>query len=332
MLRLFSALLKTVIALVVIAAGALAYYATRPLPQTQPVVNVEVLRGSTMREVSRQVASAGIGVEPTILTWLARLSGHANRVKAGNYQIAAGISPWELIELLTAGSTSYAEVAIIEGWNIRRMRAAIDGSPDLRHDSMGLPDAEVLARLDIPEAHPEGLFFPDTYFVSRGSSDFEVLRRAHQQMEKILQREWERRAPNLPLATPYEALILASVVEKETGLPQDRENVASVFINRLRAGMPLQSDPTVIYGMGEAYAGNLRKQDLQTDTPYNSYTRRGLPPTPVAMPGVAALRAVLNPPATPYYYFVSRGNGSSEFSRTLEEHNRAVARYQRGRG
>ncbi|MFT4171013.1 MAG: endolytic transglycosylase MltG [Rhodocyclaceae bacterium] len=332
MLRLFVTLFKVLVVLALIAAGVTIYYVQRPLPQARPIVDLEVLRGSSMREVARQVSAAGIDVSPMVLTWLARASGHDSRIKAGNYQISEGITPWGLIELLTSGSNAYAELALIEGWNFRRLRAALDGQPDLRHDTLGLPDADILARLNIPEAHPEGLFFPDTYYVVRGTSDLDVLRRAHEQMEKVLQREWEKRSPDLPLSTPYEALVLASVVEKETGVPQDRDRVASVFVNRLRAGMPLQSDPTVIYGMGTAYDGNLRKRDLQTDTPYNSYTRRGLPPTPVAMPGLAALRATLNPARTDFFYFVSRGNGTSEFSRTLDEHNRAVARYIKGRG
>lgn len=285
-----------------------------------------------MRDVARQIAAQGIDVSPTFLIWTARLSGRAHRMQAGNYRIEQGITPWGLIMLLSSGSTSYAQIAFIEGWNFRQLRAAIDAMPDVRHDTLGLSDAEVLAKLGLSERSPEGLFFPDTYFVTRGISDVEVLRRAHQQLQKVLDREWAQRAPGLPISTPYEGLTLASVVEKETGTPADRDKIASVFVNRLRIGMPLQSDPTVIYGMGADFDGNLRRRDLQTDTAYNSYVRRGLPPTPIAMPGLAAMRAAFNPARTDYLYFVSRGDGSSEFSRSLEEHNRAVMRFQKGRG
>jgi UPF0755 protein len=253
-------------------------------------------------------------------------------MQAGNYRIEQGITPWGLIMLLSSGSTSYAQIAFIDGWNFRQLRAVLDAMPDLKHDTLGLPDAEVMARLGIQDVGPEGQFYPDTYFVARGISDVEVLRRAHQQLQKILEREWSKRAPGLPINSIYEGLTLASVIEKETGVATDRDKIASVFVNRLRIGMPLQSDPTVIYGIGANFDGNLHRRDLQADNPYNSYTRRGLPPTPICMPGLAALRAAFNPAHTDFLYFVSRGDGSSQFSRSLEEHNRAVARYQKGKG
>ncbi|MEC5386520.1 endolytic transglycosylase MltG [Uliginosibacterium sp. H3] len=332
MLRLFSRLFWWGIVCAIVVAGLAVWYALQPLSQRATVLDVEVARGGTMRDVARQISQQGIDVSPTFLVWAARLSGRANRMQAGNYRIEQGITPWGLIMLLSSGSTSYAQVAFIEGWNFRQLRAALDAMPDLNHDTLGLSDADVLAKLGMQDASPEGLFFPDTYFVSRGVSDLEVLRRAHEQLQKVLDREWAQRSPGLPVNTAYEGLTLASVIEKETGTAADRDKVASVFVNRLRIGMPLQSDPTVIYGIGVNFDGNLRRRDLQADNPYNSYTRRGLPPTPIAMPGLAAMRAAFNPARTDFLYFVSRGDGSSQFSRSLEEHNRAVARYQKGKG
>jgi UPF0755 protein len=210
------------------------------------------------------------------------------------------------------------------------MRTAVEAHPFLEQDATGLSDAEILQRIGAAETHPEGLFFPDTYLFDKHSSALALYRRAYQAMQQRLQREWETRQAGLPLASPYEALILASIVEKETGRPEDRGLVASVFVNRLRIGMRLQTDPTVIYGYGEAFEGRLRRRHLDTDHPWNTYTRAGLPPTPIALPGMDSLRAALQPPASEYFYFVSRGDGSSQFSRNLAEHNRAVNRYQRG--
>ncbi|GAB4058868.1 endolytic transglycosylase MltG [Uliginosibacterium sediminicola] len=332
MIRFFFKFLRWAVLFVAVVTGTAAWYATRPLAQREAVLDVEIAHGSTMRDVARQVVEQGVEVSPRFLSWMARLAGRAHSIKAGNYRIEQGITPWDLLELLSAGSTSYAEIALVEGWSFRRLRATLDAMPDLKHDTLGMSDAQVLAELGLPGESAEGQFFPDTYFVARGVSDLEVLRRAASQMQKMLAQEWARRAPDLPLQTPYEGLTLASMVEKETGISADRGKIASVFVNRLRIGMPLQSDPTVIYGLGSNFDGNLTRRDLQTDTPYNSYTRRGLPPTPIAMPGLAALRAALHPEATNFLYFVARGDGSSQFSRSLEEHNRAVSRYQKGKG
>jgi UPF0755 protein len=222
-----------------------------------------------------------------------------------------------------------ATVIFVEGWTFRQIRKTLDEHPDVTHATRELTDEEVLQRLGIEDASPEGLFFPDTYHFARGNSDLRVLRRAQRLMQSHLEAQWAARAPELPLATPYEALILASIVEKETGREEERRLVAAVFVNRLRKGMLLQADPTVIYGLGETFDGNLRKRDLVADAPYNTYTRTGLPPTPIAMPGLASLAATLNPPASDVLYFVSRGDGSSHFSRTLGEHERAVTKYQR---
>lgn len=327
MFRLLAALL----ALAACIAGALAWYAHRPLRLAASPLDFTIEPGSSMRQVARQLVEAGVGVQPEVLVALARITRQANAIKAGSYEVEAGLTPLALLAKLTRGDVSQAELAIIEGWNFRQLRAALDRHPDLRHDSAGLSDAELLARIGSTAGHPEGLFFPDTYLFSRRSSDLDVLRRAHRHMLTVLDREWAQRARGLPYQNPYQALTMASIVEKETGQAADRPLVASVFVNRLNSGMLLQTDPTVIYGLGDAFDGNLRKRDLLADTAYNTYTRPGLPPTPIAMPGVAALRAALNPPATDYLYFVARGDGSSEFSRTLEEHNRAVAQYIRKR-
>lgn len=329
MKRLFFRVFVVALMGVLAAVAGLAWFAHSPVGLRQSPLDFTIEPGSGMRQVARQLTDAGIDSWPGALVLLARVTRQANGIKAGSYEVEAGVTPLVLLTMLTRGDVSQAELALIEGWNFRQFRAALDRHPDLRHDSAGLSDTELLTRIGADASHPEGQFFPDTYLFSRRSSDLEVLRRAHRQQQKILQREWGKRAEGLPYPTPYEALIIASIVEKETGQAADRPMVASVFINRLRSGMLLQTDPTVIYGIGPAFDGNLRKRDLQTDTPYNTYTRPGLPPTPISMPGVAALRAVLNPPSTEYLYFVARGDGSSAFSRTLAEHNRAVARYIR---
>ncbi|MDP5239445.1 endolytic transglycosylase MltG [Uliginosibacterium sp. 31-16] len=329
MLRTISRLFKLSLFLLIVSVAAGAWYVLQPLSLRQPTVDFEVARGESMKQIARKVADAGVDVWPPALIWLARLSGHSVRIKAGSYRIDKPIAAWDLVALMSTGANAYADISFIEGWSFSRVRSTLNTHPDMTHDTQALSDEELMARLDLPGVPPEGMFAPDTYSFSRGGSDLDVLRRAQQRMAQIVQREWQGRASDLPLRTPYEALILASVVEKETGKAQDRGRIASVFINRLRIGMPLQSDPTVIYGMGADFDGNLRRRDLQSDTPFNSYTRGGLPPTPIAMPGAAALQAALHPEPGNYLYFVARGDGSSEFSRTLEEHNRAVTRYQR---
>jgi UPF0755 protein len=259
---------------------------------------------------------------------LARANGASGSVKAGSYQVSAGVTPLLLIRKIMRGEVAQAEVLFVEGWNFRQMREAMNAHGDLKHDSASLSEAEIMAKLGAPEVFPEGMFFPDTYVFAKGASDIAVLARAHRVMKRQLESAWSKRAADLPMTDPYEALILASIVEKETGRSSDREMIAAVFMNRLRRKMKLQTDPSVIYGMGERFDGNLRKRDLLTDTPFNTYTRRGLPPHPIAMPGLASLAAVMHPAQTDALYFVSRGDGTSEFSRTLAEHNRAVAKYQ----
>lgn len=297
----------------------------------QSVVVFDIRPGLGLRSAAQAMADAGVGIRPWQFALLGRLSGRDRQIKAGSYEVGPGVTAWQLLEKLTAGDVTQAEIVIVEGKTFRELRAKLDAHPDLRHDTAGLTDGDILRLIGATATHPEGRFFPDTYFFARQSSDLDIYRRAYRAMEQRLAAAWENRDPTVPYKTADEALIMASIIEKETGAAADRGKVASVFVNRLRLGMPLQTDPTVIYGMGEKFDGNLRKRDLQTDTPWNTYTRAGLPPTPICLPGMAAIEAALHPPATDYYYFVARGDGSSVFSRTLEEHNRAVAKYQLGR-
>jgi UPF0755 protein len=312
-----------------VACGGLAWYLAAPVAPPQSPLQFDVRKGSTLTAVSRQLAEAGVLKFPALFVLLGRALGKAGSIKAGNYEIEAPIKPLELLRKITEGDYTQEKFVIPEGWTFRQLRRALDEHPALRHETAMLTDNEILARLGSNERSAEGWFFPDTYYVSSGSSDLAVLRRAHRLMRQHLVEQWERRADALPLASPYEALILASIIEKETGRPEERPLIAAVFINRLRAGMKLQTDPTVIYGLGEGFDGNLRKRDLAADTEYNTYTRAGLPPTPIALPGLAAIRATLDPAASDALYFVARGDGTSHFSRTLAEHERAVTKYQR---
>ncbi len=288
----------------------------------------EIPARSGFRAASQRIADAGIGVGRVEFELLARTLGRAQDIKAGSYEIATALTPMQLLDKLTRGDVTQAEVKFIEGWTFRQVRAVLAASPDLKHDAAKLTDAELLAQLGAREAHPEGLFFPDTYLFSRGASELAVLKRAYAAMQRHLAREWEAREAGALYKSPYDALIMASVIEKETGRAAERDQIAGVLVNRLRIGMLLQVDPSVIYGLGEAFDGNLRKIHLQTDGPYNTYMRAGLPPTPIAMPGLGSLRAALRPAKTPAFYYVARGDGTSQFSRTLEEHNRAVRKYQ----
>jgi UPF0755 protein len=282
------------------------------------------------RAIAEAWVAAGVQTSPHWLYEWFRWSGDARRIRAGSYEITAGTTPRGLLEKMVLGDETLVTVRLIEGWTFRQFRAELARAPGLRQDTAAMSDKQIMEALGRPGVHPEGRFFPDTYAYSRGSSDLAVLRRALNAMERRLAAAWEQRAAGVPLRSPDEALILASIVEKETGLEADRGQVAGVFANRLRIGMRLQTDPTVIYGLGEAFDGNLRRRDLETDTPYNTYTRAGLPPTPIAMPGKRSLLAAVNPEATKALYFVARGDGTSVFSENLADHNRAVNRYQRG--
>ncbi len=329
-----SLLFRLKISLLLAAAAALGFcawmlaFALSPVELASPAVEFSIRPGSTLRGATRQIIAAGVPVPDWKFNLLARAYGASASLKAGSYQVSAGVTPMLLIRKVTRGEYAQTEILFVEGWTFRQMRDAMDAHPDLKHDSAKLSDAEVMARLGAADVFPEGMFFPDTYVFAKGSSDIAVLAHAYGAMQKQLQRAWAQRAPEVPMADPYQALILASIVEKETGRESDRALIAGVFANRLRLGMKLQTDPTVIYGLGEKFDGNLRKRDLVTDTPFNTYTRLGLPPHPIAMPGLASIDTVMHPATTDALYFVSRGDGTSEFSRTLIEHNRAVAKYQ----
>lgn len=312
------------------AAGYGAWYVSTRLEVARLPVEVEIPRGAGFRAAVDQLEKAGIRVRPLEFELLARALGRERDIKAGSYEIAQPVTPTELLDKLTRGDVTQAEIRLIEGWTFAQLRGALDASPDLRHETTGLEDAQVLALLQASESHPEGLFFPDTYLFAKGSSDLRVLRRAYRAMQRHLKEEWEARSPNVPYRSPYEALIMASIIEKETGKASERDLIGGVLANRLRIGMRLQVDPTVIYGLGSAFDGNLKKVHLLEDGPYNTYTRAGLPPTPIAMPGLASLRSAMRPGKTEALYYVSKGDGSSQFSRTLDEHNRAVSRFQRG--
>ena len=329
-MRLFRALV-VITALVLGAASAVAFvWYRQPLPLPATPFEFEVRPGATLAAVARQLRDAGVIVHPLPLIALARVKGVDRTIKAGSYEVGEGITLPQLLAKLTQGDVTQSSLTIVEGTTFADLMRSLGESGQIARTLADLPDTELLARLGIAEKSPEGQFFPDTYFFANGSSDAALLKRSHRALAERLRIGWERRAPDLPFATPYEALILASIVEKETGRPDDRPLIASVLVNRLKRGMRLQVDPTVIYGIGDKFDGNLRKRDLDADTAYNTYVRDGLPPTPIALPSQASLDAVLNPPATAYLYFVSRGDGTSEFSSTLADHNRAVSKYQKG--
>ncbi|RYY97151.1 MAG: endolytic transglycosylase MltG [Comamonadaceae bacterium] len=311
--------------------GWALWWLHQPLKLPAATVDLPVEPGTTPRGIAQSVRQAGVEVEPQLLYWWFRFSGQDRQIRAGSYELEQGVTPRSLLAVLVRGEEATRSVVIVEGWNIRQVRAALAKADMLRPDSVGMNDAQLMQAVGLPGKHPEGRFFPDTYTYSKGSSDIAVLQRAMRAMNRKLDAAWAARASDLPLKTAEEALILASIVEKETGKPTDRPEIAGVFANRLRIGMLLQTDPTVIYGLGEAFDGNLRRRDLQADTPWNTYTRAGLPPTPIAMPGQAALLAAVQPARTSALYFVSRGDGSSEFSENLDAHNRAVNKYIRGR-
>jgi UPF0755 protein len=279
--------------------------------------------------VARQFEQDGLLENPRLFVLFARLQGRAGKIKAGVYQLDRAVSKIELLDMITRGNVSRSQITLIEGWNFRQLRSTLDANQNIRHDTLNLSNSEILQRIGAAEVHPEGLFFPETYYIAAGSSDIELLKMAYRLMQKRLNEAWLARSPDSMLATPYQALILASIVEKETGTSADRPMIAGVFTNRLRIHMMLQTDPTVIYGLGEAFDGNLRRSDLTRDTPYNTYTRGGLPPTPIALPGLGALNAALHPAKTDALYFVARGDGSSKFSSNLDAHNRAVNQYQK---
>ena len=331
LLRLLAVLLLLAIA----GSAALAWWwLQRPLALSAATVELSIEPGTSPHEVAPAWVRAGVMTDPRLLYQWFRVSGDARRIRAGSYELEPGDTPRSLLAKMVQGDEAFERVRLIEGWTFRQFRAALAAAPHLKPAGAQLSEAELMAAIGLPGVPAEGRFHPDTYLYSRGVSDLTVLRRAAQLQSRRLAAVWAERAPDLPLQTPEQALVLASIVEKETGTAADRGRVAGVFANRLRLGMPLQTDPTVIYGIsdavGQPFDGNLRKRDLLTDTPWNTYTRRGLPPTPIAMPGLASLRAAVQPERTPALYFVARGDGSSVFSNDLAAHNRAVNQYQRG--
>ena len=326
--RLLKRLFLLGLLLTVAAGGAGLWWLERPLPlSSEAPLLVEVPPGSSARGVAQRLSRAGVQLPAPLLEAWFRLSGQAQDIKAGIYEVPEGTTPRTLLQRLVSGEQALFSVQIIEGWTFRQALDALRRQPDLTPDLQGLTDAQVMQLIGRPGVHPEGRFFPDTYRVPRKAPASSVLRQAAAAMDTQLARAWAQKAPDSPLKSPEDALILASIVEKETGLASDRPEIAGVFSNRLRIGMRLQTDPTIIYGLGERFDGNLRRVHLDTDGPYNTYTRAGLPPTPIALPGQASLLAAVQPKATAALYFVARGDGSSQFSATLDEHNAAVRRF-----
>ncbi|WP_294766709.1 endolytic transglycosylase MltG [uncultured Rhodoferax sp.] len=310
--------------------GAGYVWVESPLPLRTEVVDLTIPPGSGARQVANAASEAGVQVSPSMLYWWFRMSGQSRAIKAGSYEVETGATPRDLLRKLVNGEQALRSVTLVEGWNFRQVREALRKAEHLRQDSQSLSTEALMAQLGLSGVHPEGRFFPDTYSYAKGSSDLAVLQQARRAMDQQLDAAWAVRSAQTPLKSPQEALILASIIEKETGKQSDQPLISAVFNNRLRIGMRLQTDPTVIYGLGESFDGDLRRADLLADTPYNTYTREGLPPSPISIPGKAALLAAVQPAASKALYFVARGDGSSEFSESLDAHNRAVNKYQRG--
>lgn len=323
-------LLKFLLVLALALGGWAFWWVNHSLPLAAPTLDLSVEPGTTPRSVAQATVDSGVRTSADLLYWWFRLSGQARLIKAGSYELEAGLTPYRLLTKLTRGEEALRSVTLVEGWTFKQVRAALLKEEHIKPDSKGLEDPVIMEKLGQPGRHPEGRFYPDTYTYAKGSSDLKLLLRAMHAMDKQLLKAWQVRVADTPLKSPDELLILASIVEKETGQASDRPMIASVFSNRLRLGMMLQTDPTVIYGLGERFDGNLRRRDLLADTPWNTYTRAGLPPTPIAMPGKASLMAAAQPASSRALYFVARGDGSSQFSDSLDAHNRAVNKYQRG--
>jgi peptidoglycan lytic transglycosylase G len=316
--------------LAAVAGGGAWWWFGQPLALPVSPYEFEVKAGSSLKTVARELAIAHVISGEWPLVVLARIRGVDRSIKAGAYEIATGITLQELLDRLTQGDVAQIAITIVEGVTFGELKAALAADAQITNTILALPDAALMERIGAAGQRPEGWFFPDTYFHAAGATDVAVLSRAYKLMRSRLDAAWEKRSPGLPLKNSYEALILASIIEKETGRAADRPLIGSVFANRLHAGMRLQTDPSVIYGLGARFDGNLRKRDLETDTPYNTYTRDGLPPTPIALPSQASLDAATHPPPSSYLYFVARGDGTSEFSTNLADHNRAVAKFQKG--
>ncbi|WP_199538632.1 MULTISPECIES: endolytic transglycosylase MltG [unclassified Duganella] len=318
------------IMLAIVGGGYFMYWSQHPIIGDEiEAIEFTIAPGSGAHAAGQQIAEAGVPIEPLLFNLLARVTNKSGKLKAGAYELKPGTTPLRLIEQLVRGEFAQEQLTIIEGWTFRQMRAAIAAHKGMKHDTVAMSDKEVMRAIGSEYKLPEGLFFPDTYLFAKGASDLQIYKQAHAMLLTRLNDAWDKRDPALPYKTPYEALTMASIVEKETGQKSERGMIAGVFVNRLKLGMLLQTDPTVIYGMGNKYDGKIHKSDLETDTPYNTYTRAGLPPTPIALPGVQSLAAALAPAKTQALYFVSKGNGTSQFSDNLTDHNRAVNKFQR---
>jgi UPF0755 protein len=313
-----------------LALAWLIYFANSGIQLKTETESFDIEAGSRFRGVTHQLVQQNIIQDPVSFEVIARVLGVASDVKAGIYEVKSGITPLELLDMMTSGSSAQVSITFIEGWTFAQMREALNASEKVKHMTMSETDQQILKEIGAAETMPEGLFFPDTYFFTPNTSDRDILKRAYSTMQSKVKNAWATRANGLPYRTPFEALIMASIVEKETGRAVERPQIAGVFINRLKIGMRLQTDPTVIYGMGEHFDGNIHKKDLLSDTVYNTYTRDGLPPTPIAMPGLGAINAALHPAQTKALYFVGKGDGTHHFSTSLTEHNNAVIKYQLG--
>ncbi|HEX19743.1 MAG TPA: endolytic transglycosylase MltG [Acidiferrobacteraceae bacterium] len=299
-------------------------------PLSKKEFTFTISKGQTLSALANKLKKQGLLQSRVPFVLLAKIKRQTRNIKIGEYRLKAGSSTSQLLEQIISGKVIQYKVVLIEGWNFKEYMAALHKSPKLKGTLKGKSRKEIMRAIGYPGLHPEGRFFPDTYQFTRGMDDVAILKQAYRKMKASLDELWPGRDPGIPIKTPYDALILASIIEKETGRASERRTISAVFINRLRIGMRLQTDPTVIYGMGKKYDGNIRLKDLRTDTPYNTYTRYGLPPTPIAMPSRESIYAALHPSDSKAIYFVGRGDGSHQFSRTLREHNKAVIKYQLG--
>lgn len=330
---LITRLLGGIFLLAILACAAMGYYAWHwlhsPISATASTVNFELPRGSSMSALAHKLAQRDVIKHPRVWAFFASYSGQAQRVKAGEYALDTRFTPKQWLAKLVAGDVVKYRVTVVEGSTLAEMLEVLAAHPQLERTLPKLTVDNLAERLDLPERqHPEGQFFPDTYVFRKGTTDLAILKQAHRRLAAVLQQEWEKRALDVPYKHSYEALTMASIVEKESGRGDERQRIAGVFVRRLQKGMRLQTDPTVIYGLGAAYDGNLRRRDLRSDTPYNTYTRNGLPPTPIALPGRAAIHAALHPAEGDALYFVARGDGSHYFSSSLAEHLQAVQDFQ----
>lgn len=332
-MRAFKSYFLGMVCLAIVAGGGAYWwgkstYQNKVITQSKPELTIIVEKGQGFSATMTALRNAGLELPEPMTSVSARIRGDSNQIKAGTYLFKAPLTVRSVLDKLVSGDVMLSEIRFPEGWTFKQMREVVDKHPLLKHETLKLSDGELLKKLGAIENHPEGLFFPSTYRFSPNALDMEVYKNAYRQTKKLVEEAWSKRPSDSPLKSPYDLLTLASIVEKETGTEADRPRVAAVFLNRMKVGMPLQSDPTTIYGMGDKFDGNLRRKDLQTDTPYNTYTRGGLTPTPISLVSKASLQAVIAPARIKALYFVARGDGSSEFSDDLSAHNRAVQKYQ----